>query len=134
MFSVVVYQKTNLTFPFSTGDFFDTLKLAGTLKDAYTLASVSNAWIMLFEENKNDSIIFKEIPNYVAKTDKEGNFHFPNLNAKNYKAVALTEFDFIYNEDEYIAYLDSCVNALTDSFFCLFAFNPLTEINEDNLS
>ena len=53
----------------------------------------------------------KKILITLQKTDKEGNFHFPNLNAKNYKAVALTEFDFIYNEDESIAYLDSCVNA-----------------------
>lgn len=117
---------------FSTSDVLDTLTLSGKLQDAYTLEEIENAWVMLFEENKNDSVIFKENPNYIAKTDKEGNFHFPNLNAKNYKAVALTEFDFIYNEDEYIAYLDGYINALTDSFFCLFAFNPIIEIDSTN--
>jgi len=121
-----------LNYIFSTSDVLDTLTLSGKLQDAYTLDQIENAWIMLFEENKNDSVIFKENPNYIAKTDKEGNFHFPNLNAKNYKAVALTEFDFIYNEDESIAYLDSCVNAETDSFFCLFSFNPIIKIDSTN--
>mgnify|MGYP000114725810 CR=1 FL=1 len=121
-----------LNYTFSTSDVLDTLTLSGKLQDAYTLEQIENAWIMLFEENKNDTIIFKENPNYIAKTDKEGNFHFPNLNAKNYKVVALTEFDFIYNEDESIAYLDSCVNAETDSFFFLFSFNPVIEIDSAN--
>ena len=121
-----------LNYTFSTSDVLDTLTLSGKLQDAYTLEQIENAWIMLFEENKNDSVIFKENPNYIAKTDKEGNFHFPNLNAKNYKVVALTEFDFIYNEDESIAYLDSCVNAETDSFFFLFSFNPIIEIDSAN--
>lgn len=121
-----------LNYIFATSDVLDTLTLRGKLQDAYTLEQIENAWIMLFEENKNDSVIFKENPNYIAKTDKEGNFHFPNLNAKNYKAVALTEFDFIYNEGESIAYLDSCINAETDSFFCLFSFNPTIEIDSAN--
>ena len=117
---------------FSADDNLDTLTLSGKLQDAYTLDEIENAWVMLFEENKNDSVIFKETPNYIAKTDKEGNFHFPNLNDKNYKAVALTEFDFIYNENESIAYLDGSINAETDSFFNLFSFNPIIEI--DSLS
>ena len=121
-----------LNYIFSTSDVLDTLTLSGKLQDAYTLEQIENAWVMLFEENKNDSVIFKENPNYIAKTDKEGNFHFCNLNAKNYKAVALTEFDFIYNENESIAYLDSSINAETDSFFNLFLFNPIIEI--DSLS
>ncbi|MBC8266629.1 MAG: Ig-like domain-containing protein [Flavobacteriales bacterium] len=121
-----------LNFTFSTSDVFDTLTLSGKLQDAYTLDAMKNAWIMLFEENRNDTIIFKENPNYIAKTDKNGNFHFPNLNTKNYKVVALTEFDFIYNEDESIAFLDSSINAATDSFVSLFSFNPIIETDSTN--
>tara|TARA_B110000444_G_scaffold108785_1_gene102696 strand:+ start:233 stop:1270 length:1038 start_codon:yes stop_codon:yes gene_type:complete len=121
-----------LNYIFSTSDTLDTLTLSGKVQDAYTLEQIENTWVMLFEENKNDSVIFKENPNYIAKTDKEGNFHFPNLKDKNYKVVSLTEFDFIYNEGESIAYLDSCINAETDSFFYLFSFNPIIEIDSAN--
>jgi len=90
---------------------------------------LENAWVMLFNENKNDSLIFTETPNYIAKTDKNGIFHFPNLKNKNYKIVALTDFDFIYNKEEKIAFLDSIINAKTDSFISLFAFDPIIEID-----
>ena len=87
-----------LNYIFSTSELVDSLRLTGKLQDAYTLKFIGNAWIMLFNQARNDSVIFKETPNYIAKTDKEGNFHFPNLNAENYKIVSLTDFDFIYNE------------------------------------
>ena len=64
---------------FSTSEKVDSLKLSGKLQDAYTLEVIENAWIMLLEENRNDSVIFKETPNYIAKTDKDGVFNFPNL-------------------------------------------------------
>lgn len=118
-----------LNYTFSTSDVFDTLTLSGNLKDAYTLDAIENAWIMLFAENRNDTIIFKENPNYIAKTDKKGYFNFPNLNNKNYKVVALTDFDFIYNIEEKIAFLDNTINAERDSSITLFAFDPFIEID-----
>ena len=118
-----------LQYIFSNADEIDTLTLNGKLKDAYTLDAIENAWIMLFEESRNDSTIFKDTPNYIAKTDKEGNFNFPNLNAQNYNIVALTDFDFIYNEEEKIAFNDTIINAVRDSFISLLAFNPIVEID-----
>ena len=114
---------------FSTSGNVDSLKLSGKLQDAYTLGVVENAWVMLFEESRNDSIIFKETPNYIAKTDKNGNFHFPNLEANDFKIVALTDFDFIYNKEELIAFSDKLINAETDSFISLMAFDPIVEID-----
>ena len=114
---------------FSTSENVDSLKLSGKLKNAYTLEVVENAWIMLFDKSINDSIIFKGMPNYIAKTDKDGNFHLPNLNANDYKIVALTNFDFIYNEKELIAFSDKLINAKTDSFISLLAFDPIVEID-----
>lgn len=114
---------------FSTSENLDSLKFSGKLKNAYTLEVVENAWIMLFDKSINDSIIFKGTPNYIAKTDKDGNFHFPNLNANAYKIVALTNFDFIYNEKELIAFSNKLINAKTDSFISLLAFDPIVEID-----
>ena len=114
-----------LNYKFSTTDNFDTLILSGNLQDAYTLKPLENAWVMLFTEDVNDTLIFKEAPNYIAKTDKNGIFHFPNLKDKNYKIVALTDIDFIYNEKEKIAFLGKVINAKIDSFISLFAFDPI---------
>jgi len=114
---------------FSTSENVDSLKLSGKLKNAYTLEVVENAWIMLFDKSINDSIIFKGTPNYIAKTDKDGNFHFPNLNTNDYKIVALTNFDFIYNEGEQIAFSDQLINAEQDSFISLLAFDPIVIVD-----
>ena len=118
-----------LHYIFSTYDKFDTLAISGKLQDSYSLEAIENAWIMLFEESRNDSTLFKDTPNYIAKTDKEGYFNFPNLNTQNYNIVALTDFDFIYNEEEKIAFNDTIINAETDSFISLLAFNPIVEID-----
>ena len=118
-----------LHYMFSTSDELDTLALSGRLQDAYTLDAIKNAWVMLFNESKNDSVIFKETPNYIAKTDKNGNFHFPNLKAENYKIFSLTDFDFIYNEGEQIAFSDQLINAEQDSFISLLAFDPIVVVD-----
>jgi len=118
-----------LNFILSTSDKIDSLTLSGQLQDAYTLTAVENAWIMLFEDNRADSIIFKERPNYIAKTNKNGDFHFPNLNSNNYTIVSLTDFDFIYNEEEKIAFLNTVVNAERDSFISLLSFDPIIVID-----
>jgi len=112
-----------------TSDKIDSFTLSGKLQDAYTLAEVENAWIMLFEENRSDSVIFKENPNYIAKTNKNGYFCFPNLNNKNYNIVSITDFDFIYNEEEKMAFLSTLVNAERDSFTTLLSFDPIIVID-----
>ena len=114
---------------FSNSYKIDSLTLSGKLQDAYSLNAVENAWVMLFEENRVDSTIFKEKPNYIAKTNKNGYFHFPNLNSKNYTIVSLTDFDFIYNKQEKIAFLNTMVNAERDSFISLLSFDPIIVID-----
>ena len=113
----------------STSNKIDSFTLRGKLQNAYTLAEIENAWIMLFEENRSDSVVFKETPNYVAKTNKKGDFYFPNLNNKNFKVVSLTDFDFIYNKEEEIAFLNTMVNAEKDSFISLLSFDPIIVID-----
>lgn len=118
-----------LNYIFSTSELLDSLTLSGKLQDAYTLKFIEDAWIMLFNQARNDSVIFKEPPNYIAKTDKDGNFHFPNLKLENYKVVSITDFDFIYNEGEKIAFTDQLINAEQDSFISLFAFDPILVVD-----
>ena len=63
---------------FFENNIFDTLSFSGNLKDAYTLAPIKNAWVMIFNNNINDSLLFRSSPNYIAKTNKTGDFHLPN--------------------------------------------------------
>ena len=114
-----------LSYKLSTNNSLDTLTLSGYLKDAYTLSVLKNSWVMLFNEDVCDSLIFKKTPNYIAKTDKNGIFHFPNLKDRNYKIVAVTDFDFIYSKKEKIAFADSLINPKNDSFISLYAFDPI---------
>ena len=118
-----------LGYKLSITDSFDTLTLSGDLRDSYTLEPLENAWVMLFNTNVNDTLIFKQTPNYIAKTAKNGSFYFPNLKDVNYKIVALTDFDFVYNLEEKIAFSDNLINAKNDSFISLFAFDPIIEID-----
>ena len=118
-----------LSYIFSTSDQADSLTLSGKLQDAYSLEFIENAWIMLFNQNRLDSVIFKETPNYIAKTDKTGSFYFPNLKVNNYKIVSLTDFDFIYNEGEKIAFSNQLINPKNDSTISLLAFDPILAVD-----
>ncbi len=118
-----------LSYELFNSDSSKSIILNGNLKDAYTLSPLENAWIMIFNEDINDTMIFKETPNYIARTDKKGFFNFPNLKDINYKVVALTGFDYIYNKEEKIAFFNTLVNAKTDSFISLFAFDPIIAID-----
>ena len=118
-----------LNYLFTRKETTDTHNISGSLQDSYTLNALENAWVMLFNENLNDTVIFKNTPNYIAKTNKNGFFNFPNLKTMNYKIVALTGFDFVYNKDEKIAFSNNIINAKTDSFISLFAFDPIIKID-----
>ena len=118
-----------LSYELVNSDSSNAITISGNLKDAYSLSAIENAWIMIFNADVNDSLIFKTTPNYIARTDKKGFFHFPNLKDINYKIVALTGFDFLYNKEEKIAFSEKLLNPKTDSFILLFAFDPTITID-----
>lgn len=80
----------DLRFVFSTGDFIDSLSLAGNVVDAFTDEPVENIAVMLYD-NPDDSIIRKERPYYLARTDKTGVFSIPNVRAGVFKCVAIED-------------------------------------------
>ena len=103
--------------------------LIGLLTDSYNNKEIENAWIMLFREEKHDSLIFKSIPDYISKSDEKGRFIFPNITSENYKIVAITNLDFFYDEKDLIAFHPFTVSTKRDSFVSLFAFDPIVEID-----
>jgi hypothetical protein len=94
----------NFKYIFSTGDVIDSLSVSGTIRDAFNEEADKNVLIMLYEKNElfNDSIIYKEKPNYVANTLDTIAWEISNIKAGNYLMVALKDVsnNYIFNPKE----------------------------------
>jgi len=100
-----------LRFSFSTGDKYDSLRVAGVVKKAGNLDPVENALVMLYR-NLNDSAVTKTVPDYIAKTDKRGIFMIDNIAPGSYRLYSVNDVntDLKYNEGaEEIAFCDSLI-------------------------
>ncbi|HKI88940.1 MAG TPA: Ig-like domain-containing domain [Draconibacterium sp.] len=101
----------NLRFSFSTGNVYDSLRVAGRVMNAFNLEPVEKALVML-HKNLHDSALYKVIPDYIAKTDENGLFMIDNIAPGKYHIFAITDAnaDMMYNEGaEEIAFEDTLV-------------------------
>lgn len=99
-------------FAFSTGERFDTLLLGGYVLTAENLEPVEGATVVLHRDNSLEA--FKDsIPDYIAKTDKEGFYVITNIAPGHYKLYALQDNDnsMTFNQDlEQIAFYKKTVS------------------------
>ena len=96
---------------FSTGSQIDTLRVAGSVKNAFNLESTEKILVML-HQNLNDTAISNTIPDYVARTDEKGIFLFDNVKAGTYKLFAVNDANqnLMYDSGaEEIAFADSLI-------------------------
>ncbi len=113
---------------FSTGDYIDSLRLAGSVQDARRITPQSAATVFLYEvkEDFTDSIIYKEKPTYIAATkDSTYTYELTNLKEGTYLLVALREGSANYTfqpELDEIAFEKSLVTLPTDSTYDLTLF------------
>ena len=101
----------NMRFSFSTGDVFDSLRVAGRLMNAFNLEAVENGLVLL-HKNLHDSAVYSVRPNYIAKTDETGLFMIDNIAPGKYNILAINDAnsDLLYNEGaEELAFYDSIV-------------------------
>jgi len=113
----------DLRFVFSTGDYLDSLRVAGTVMDAFTGDPLENVSVMLYD-NLSDSVVRLEKPYYFSKTDKTGQFIIENVRAGTFKAVAIEDIDQNLKwsgETERIGYPDSLASVY-DSLRTVLAF------------
>lgn len=102
---------SNFRYTFSTGAYVDSLSLVGFTLNAFSQEPEKSASVFLYSNN-SDSIPYKEIPDFIARTRADGSFEFSNLPAGNYKIFVLQDknanmlFDL---PNESIAFLDSLV-------------------------
>lgn len=101
----------NLRFSFSTGASFDSLRVAGYVKNAFTQEPVDKALVLLHHQKEYTAFI-DSVPDYIGRTNKEGFFMIDNLAPGSYRLYALTDADnsLTYNaKSELIAFADSLI-------------------------
>lgn len=105
----------NYTLAYSNGDIIDSLEFGGSVRDALRDSLVPGLRVMLFT---SDTGIFSksELPQYVARTDKDGNFQFRHLKEGAYFLTALDDKNqnFHWDEGEALA-LHSSFTLLPDT-------------------
>ncbi|MBL7798114.1 MAG: Ig-like domain-containing protein [Saprospiraceae bacterium] len=112
----------DLRFVFSTGDFLDSLTVAGSVVDAFSGEPLENISVMLYDK-MDDSIVQQERPYYFARTDKGGQFQIPNVRPGGFKGVAIDDADqnLKWNGEERIGFPDSAL-VVSDSLPNTLAF------------
>jgi hypothetical protein len=99
----------DLRFSFSTGASFDSLRIAGYVKNALSQEPVEKALVSLYRIHDYTAFI-DSIPDYIGTTNKEGFFMIDNVAAGQYRLYALNDADnsLTYNSNaELIAFADS---------------------------
>lgn len=101
----------NMRFAFSTGDIFDSLRVAGRVMNSFNLEPFETSLVIL-HENLHDSAIYKVRPSYIAKTDEAGLFMIDNIAPGTYNIFSIIDAnnDLMYNEgSEEIAFHDTLI-------------------------
>jgi uncharacterized protein (DUF2141 family) len=103
--------KADFQYIFSTGSYIDTIKLRGTVKNAFDQKTDKGVLVMLYESS-DDSVPMKKGPSYFARTNADGSYKISNIRPGTYKAFALKETNANYkydSPDESIAYSDTVI-------------------------
>jgi len=98
----------NLQFVFSTGPVVDSLSVTGNVLNALVLDVPENALILLYRDLSAQAVK-KSLPDYIARSDKNGYFRINNVREGRYRLYALKDNDnsrnFNLSEEEF-AFLD----------------------------
>ncbi len=85
----------NYKYVFSTGAYLDSLSYSGSVINAKDLVNKENTYVLLYNQFE-DSVPLKELPRYIAITDKEGHFSVTNIAAGQYKVFAINDINSNY--------------------------------------
>ncbi len=120
-----------LTYVFSTGDYIDSLKVSGAVKDAFKKKVDAFISVMLYELDTayTDSTIYQKPPNYITNTlDSTVIFRLKNLKEGQYRLFALKDEAknnmFDQNVDK-IGFLQDTITLPTDSTYVLTLFKEV---------
>jgi hypothetical protein len=107
-------RAVGLDYAFSTGDHLDSLRITGTLIDAFTGGPQDQALVMLLEANDTSAFTTGR-PAFVTRSDRDGRFTLARLPGRDFSIVALRDLNGNYRYDlpnEEIAFLHDSVKPL----------------------
>ena len=104
-----VYQRK--PFVFSTGSYFDSLKLSGTVWDAAKGMPDTTARVFLYNFDK-DTSVFSAKPFYQTKVNNKAAFQFDGLSAHNYAIIAVNDANnnATIDKGESFAFIQELIN------------------------
>jgi len=116
----------NFEYVFSTGTHIDSLKIKGTVTDAFNGKPAGKVVVGLYKASQaNDSTIYKEAPDYLARTGDDGSYAFSNLPYGSFKMYALADGNknnMYDGEAEKVGFRDSVLNLRSDTSISLKVF------------
>jgi hypothetical protein len=106
----------DFTYVLTTGTYFDTAQVGGTVLDAQT-GKVDSTLIVLLHSNPSDTAVIKEKPRYVTRLNGKGQFLFEYVAPGTYQIFALKDQGFKRYSDSTIpfAFLDSSIRISTNT-------------------
>jgi len=102
----------NFNYIFSTGTFIDSLSLAGKVQNGFNQSTEKGILAVLYSD-LSDSAVYKNQPDYFAKTEKDGTFRISNIKAGKYKLAAIKDgnANFKYDgETESIGFVNGSID------------------------
>ena len=112
---------------FSTGNYLDSLEVAGFVKDAFSRKVSSDISVLLYAVDSvfNDSVIYKQKPDYITNTLDTTAFSITNIKEGKYLLIALLDVSKNMHYDpkvDKIAFVNSPVSLPSDSSYQLVLF------------
>lgn len=117
-------------YTFSTGNCLDTLSLEGKVVNADDEKAADGLFVALYDED-SDSLLFQPLrraPDFIAKTQKDGSFHFHGLPDKCFLVFALNDVNSnLYYDmpNEKVAFIDTLVSPTDSVQLTLYAFTEI---------
>lgn len=116
------YTENNIAkdfkFIFSTGSDIDSLTLKGSVVNAISKEFVKDIIVCLYTDTINDSVVYKQKPEYTVRSNENGQFSLTNLRANKYRIFAIKETNnnkLFDSQEEEIAFIDTSINLTSDS-------------------
>ena len=81
----------NFEYIFSTGSIIDSLELHGKIINSLDKKPESQILVGLYSKDANDSVVYKEKPLYICKTNQDGNFNFNYLPNNYFRILAIKD-------------------------------------------
>jgi hypothetical protein len=118
----------NFEYIFSTGQIIDSLKFSGNVLYAFDKKPASQLLVGLYNAEATDSVIYKEKPLYISKTNEAGEFKFNYLPNTPFKIVGIKDQNknLLYDgSEEQIAFTKNLVKPTDSININLFLFKEI---------